>query len=617
MRSRASQFIAVALSAALTFTMVGSGTAQALISTTQPQLALNRLIRTSPPLGSTTRLQDNEGSAYVAGDDALWMASDNDDALFEFDRTTGAQRRKVAQSAFINAPRFGVGGAAGQSRTEDLEALAYDANADVIYAFSGSTSAVPTAFRLTRDANHQFQVESWQSLPSEFTGAGWRSADGLTYVANGAILRTYDYATNTLGPSFSISGLSKVYGIDFDDVTGDLLAVNSSERLYRASMTTRTLLTGWNGISLTGFGLLDTRAVEVIGEQVFVTDGADSAARSTSDPMSHAVFVLDVTGSGATTPTASFTATPTSGSVPLTVNFTDTSTGGPTSWAWNFGDGTTSTAQSPSHTYTAPCTCTATLIATNGQGPSTPASRTITVNQPAAPTASFTATPTSGSVPLTVNFTDTSTGGPTSWAWDFGDGTTSTAQSPSHTYTAPCTCTATLTATNGQGGSTPASRTITVNQAPTELTVPLDADTYVNTGSPTKNYGSYAYMKLHGVDADYRSLVRFTLSGLSGAPSSVKLRLYVTDASSRGGDWYLVSNDWTESTVVWGNKPAISGNPVASVGAVSVGTWVEIDLTSAITGNGTYSFEATSTSTNTTAFSTSQGANPPQVVVIP
>jgi len=535
MRSRASQFIAVALSAALTFTMVGSGTAQALISTTQPQLALNRLIRTSPPLGSTTRLQDNEGSAYVAGDDALWMASDNDDALFEFDRTTGAQRRKVAQSAFINAPRFGVGGTAGQARTEDLEALAYDANADVIYAFSGSTSATPTAFRLTRDATHQFQVESWQPLPSEFTGAGWRAADGLTYVANGAILRTYAYATNTLGPSFSISGLSSIYGIDFDDVTGDLLAVNSSERLYRASMTTRTLLTGWNGISLTGFGLLDTRAVEVIGEQVFVTDGADSAARSTSDPMSHAVFVLDVTGPGGTAPTASFTATPTSGSVPLTVNFTDTSTGGPTSWAWNFGDGTTSTAQSPSHTYTAPCTCTATLTATNGQGPSTPA----------------------------------------------------------------------------------ASRTITVNQAPTELTVPLDADTYVNTGSPTKNYGSYAYMKLHGVDADYRSLVRFTLSGLSGAPSSVKLRLYVTDASSRGGDWYLVSNDWTESTVVWGNKPAISGNPVASVGAVSVGTWVEIDLTSAITGNGTYSFEATSTSTNTTAFSTSQGANPPQVVVIP
>ena len=111
-------------------------------------------------------------------------------------------------------------------------------------------------------------------------------------------------------------------------MTGDLLAVNSSERLYRASMTTRTILPGWNGISLTGFGLLDTRAVEVIGEQVLVTDGADSAARPTTDPMSHAVFVFDVTGPGGPAPTAGFTATPTTGTAPLTVNFTDTSTGG-------------------------------------------------------------------------------------------------------------------------------------------------------------------------------------------------------------------------------------------------------------------------------------------------
>ena len=110
--------------------------------------------------------------------------------------------------------------------------------------------------------------------------------------------------------------------------------------------------------------------------------------------------------------------------------------------------------------------------------------------------------------------------------------------------------------------------------------------------------------------AEYRSLVRFTLNGLSGPPTSVKLRLFVADASSRGGDWYLVSNNWIENTVIWGNKPDISGSPVASVGAITVGTWVEVDLTSAITGNGTYSFEATTTSTNTGAFETSAGDEP-------
>jgi PKD repeat protein len=595
--------------------LLGAGDARALITTSQPQLSLDHVIETSPFVGSNVDTGDNEGGAYVPSDDSLWMASDNDDALFEVNRTTGAWRRTISQSAFINAPRFGGSATAGQARTEDLEALAYDANADVLYAFSGSTSSTPTVFRLTRNAGGLLQVQSWQPLPSEWTGAGWRAADGLTYVANDATFRTYDYVTNTLGPAFSISGLKDVFGIDFDDVTGDLLAVNNKERLYRASMTTRTLLPGWNGILLTGFGLLDTRAVEVIGEQVYVTDGADSGLRPSTHPWSHAVFVLDVSGPAGPAPTASFTATPTTGTAPLTVNFTDTSTGSPTSWAWTFGDGGTSTVRSPSHTYTSNGTYTATLTATNAQG-STSSSRTITVTQPTAPTASFTASPTTGSAPLGVTFTDTSTGAPTSWAWDFGDGGTSTAQSPSHTYTDPGIYTATLTATNALG-STSTTRTITVNEPPTEFTVPLNADTYFNTNSPTKNYATAPTMKIKfEPPAEYRSLVRFTLTGLSGPPTSVRLRLFVEDASGSGGNWYLVSNNWDESTVVWNNKPAISGSPVASVGPITVGTWVEVDLTSAVTGNGTYSFEATTTLSNTGAYYTSQSANPPQVVVV-
>jgi PKD repeat protein len=85
-----------------------------------------------------------------------------------------------------------------------------------------------------------------------------------------------------------------------------------------------------------------------------------------------------------TTPTASFTASPTSGTAPLTVQFTDTSTGSPTAWAWSFGDGTTSTAQNPTHTYTNPGTYTATLTASNSSGSSQPATKTITVTAPTA-----------------------------------------------------------------------------------------------------------------------------------------------------------------------------------------------------------------------------------------
>ena len=88
---------------------IEGGVAQALPSTSQPHLTLNRLIRTSPFQGSASSLRDNEGSAYVARDNALWLASDNDNALFEVNRTTGALRRRIPQRAFINARRFGGG----------------------------------------------------------------------------------------------------------------------------------------------------------------------------------------------------------------------------------------------------------------------------------------------------------------------------------------------------------------------------------------------------------------------------------------------------------------------------------------------------------------------------
>ena len=52
----------------VTSVVVGAGTAQALTSTTHPQLSLNHLIHTSPFPGTLTRVFDNEGSAYVEDD---------------------------------------------------------------------------------------------------------------------------------------------------------------------------------------------------------------------------------------------------------------------------------------------------------------------------------------------------------------------------------------------------------------------------------------------------------------------------------------------------------------------------------------------------------------------
>ena len=69
-------------------------------------------------------------------------------------------------------------------------------------------------------------------------------------------------------------------------------------------------------------------------------------------------------------PTANFSSTPTSGSIPLTMQFTDNSTGTPTSWAWDFNnDGIIySTLQNPTYTYNNAGTYTVKLTVINAAG---------------------------------------------------------------------------------------------------------------------------------------------------------------------------------------------------------------------------------------------------------
>jgi len=81
---------------------------------------------------------------------------------------------------------------------------------------------------------------------------------------------------------------------------------------------------------------------ESLGNHTIKATSFDNGGASTSDEVTVEVIEGEYTA---------FTASPTSGDVPLTVNFTDQSTNNPTSWLWDFGDGNNSSEQSPSHTY--------------------------------------------------------------------------------------------------------------------------------------------------------------------------------------------------------------------------------------------------------------------------
>jgi PKD repeat protein len=341
----------------------------ALPVTSNPQLQLVRTIQTEPFVGSAISMKDSEGSAYVGGaDDSLWLAGDNDRAIYEVNPTTGAFKRKIDRVPFEAATPLGNPGGpqAGPNRSADFESMAFDGI--YLYVFSGvccDSTVLPTVFRLAK-VNGQFEVESYQPLAtgSDFTASAWNASESTLYVAKGRTFNSYNYVTNTLGPPVQVPNLIGILGITFSG--SDLFAVTNAEVLVRVDWPTKTIMNGWT-FDLTSSGVLDSRAVEFIGDQFYVSDGYDS--RPAGDPLAHAVFVYSVTDPTPTAPTASFNASPTSGEAPLTVNFTNTSTGDPTpTYSWTFGDQTSSTETSPSHTYSTAGDYIVTLVATNTGG---------------------------------------------------------------------------------------------------------------------------------------------------------------------------------------------------------------------------------------------------------
>ncbi|MCK9307278.1 MAG: PKD domain-containing protein, partial [Methanoculleus sp.] len=204
-------------------------------------------------------------------------------------------------------------------------------------------------------------------------------------------------------------------------------------------------------------------------------------------------------------PTANFTGTPTSGTVPLAVQFNDTSAGSPIVWNWSFGDGawhnTTDAAErNATHTYAAAGTYTVSLMASNAVGSDTHTETNyITVSAaPVPPVANFTANRTSGTVPLAVQFNDTSTDSPTGWNWSFGDSawhnTTDAAErNATHTYAAAGTYTVSLTVDNADGTDTHTETGYITVTDPTPTVTPTSRPVYSGGGGGGSTGGPGGY----------------------------------------------------------------------------------------------------------------------------
>ena len=149
------------------------------------------------------------------------------------------------------------------------------------------------------------------------------------------------------------------------------------------------------------------------------------------------------------------------------------------------------------------------------------------------------------------------------------------------------------------------------------VTVAPTADTYVTETTPGTNYGTATTVTVDRTPAA-RSFTKFTVSGLTEPVSNATLRLHVASngGSKNAGSLQLTSDTtWTETGLTWNNQPALGGTTISTVGKVTAGTWVSLDVTAAITGNGTYSIAGVSTNADDAIFDSRESANPPQLVI--
>ncbi len=160
--------------------------------------------------------------------------------------------------------------------------------------------------------------------------------------------------------------------------------------------------------------------------------------------------------------------------------------------------------------------------------------------------------------------------------------------------------------------SPPAS--VTTPAVPSTFTLNPTDDAYVNASSSGTNYGSSSQLRVDG-SPDVRSYLLFDVAGITQPITSVTLRIHANSNGNAGVDVSGVPNtSWTEGSITYDDAPPF-GSLLGSVVPVSGGSYFEVNLTSHVTGNGTYAFGLSTPGSTAISLSSSEGANPPELVI--
>jgi acid phosphatase type 7 len=153
----------------------------------------------------------------------------------------------------------------------------------------------------------------------------------------------------------------------------------------------------------------------------------------------------------------------------------------------------------------------------------------------------------------------------------------------------------------------------------TTLTLLPDADAQVSEDNPDFNYGARTELLVNGgADPDVVSYLRFSVSGVTAPVQRATLRLWVREngGTRDGPALYATGTDWTEADLTWTTRPAAIGSVLDDTEKIASSTWVEYDVTPAVSGDGPIAFVLVASSADGVIFHSREGENPPQLVLM-
>lgn len=149
-----------------------------------------------------------------------------------------------------------------------------------------------------------------------------------------------------------------------------------------------------------------------------------------------------------------------------------------------------------------------------------------------------------------------------------------------------------------------------------DFTFTPSADAFVDQQTPATNYGNHGNLRARGTPV-IKSYLKFDVTGLGGAPvTSARFEIYANGSNSQGFQVYAISdNTWGEMAINYNNAP-VAGSLLASSGSHGGARYVSVDVSSYITGEGTYSLLLTTNYNPYRSYPSSElGSNPPRLVI--